>query len=84
MIFVSQQMKQKIAITLDQELIAFLDSEAQGNRSEYLNSLLAQKRQEKLAAQLIQALQQDVEDADYQAEIAAWDHVAGDGIDAQG
>ena len=76
-------MKQKIAVTLDKDLIAFLDAQANGNRSEYLNSLLLLQRKKILAAELIAALQQDVTDPDYQAEIAAWDNVAGDGISAE-
>ena len=77
-------MKQKIAVTLDQELVAFLDAQANGNRSDYLNSLLARERKQILEAEIIAALQQDVQDPDYQAEIAAWDNVVGDGIDAEG
>jgi hypothetical protein len=77
-------MKQKIAVTLEGDLVAFLDAQANGNRSSYLNSLLARERKKILAAELIAALQQDVQNPDYQAEIAAWDNVTGDGIDAEG
>jgi len=37
-----------------------------------------------LEAELIAALQQDLADAEYQNEIAEWDSLAGDGIDATG
>jgi len=37
-------MKQKIAISLDVDLINFVDLQANGNRSEYINALLAQQR----------------------------------------
>ncbi len=77
-------MKHKIAITLDDELLAFLDAQAKGNRSHYINALLAQQQQQQLKAELIAALQYDVNDADYQAEIADWDSVVEDGIDAEG
>lgn len=77
-------MKQKIAITLDAELIAFLDDQAEGNRSEYLNTLLTQQRQQQRETELIVALKQDAEDSEYQSEVAAWDSVIGDGIDAAG
>ena len=77
-------MKQKIAITLDEELVAFLDAQANGNRSDYLNSLLDRQRKLCLDAELIAALKDDVEDPDYQQEVAVWDSVAGDGIDAFG
>jgi hypothetical protein len=45
-------MKQKIIITIDQELLSFIDRQAQGNRSEYLNSLLIEERRKSLKAQL--------------------------------
>lgn len=73
-------MKQKITITLDAELVAFLDT--QGNRSEYLNSLLTRQRSVQLKDQMIAALKQDLEDPEYENDVALWDSVAGDGIDA--
>jgi hypothetical protein len=75
-------MKQKIAITIDRELLSFIDRQAQGNRSDYLNSLITQERRKILAAEIIAALQADSRDPEYQAEIAEWDRLAGDGIDA--
>jgi hypothetical protein len=75
-------MKQKIAITLDQELVSFIDLQAQGNRSDYLNSLVIQERRKILTDEIITALQEDIQDPEYQAEIAQWDRLAGDGIDA--
>lgn len=76
-------MKSKIAITLDQELIAFLDEQAT-NRSEYLNTLLAEQRSKILTQRMIAALQEDADDPDYQVEIKAWDAVIGDGLNAEG
>jgi hypothetical protein len=75
-------MKQKIAITIDRKLLSFLDDRSQGNRSEYLNSLLIQERRKILADEIIAALEEDNLDPEYQAEIAEWDRLAGDGIDA--
>jgi hypothetical protein len=75
-------MKQKIAITLDRELVSFIDLQAQGNRSDYLNSLITQERRKILNDQIIAALQEDIQDPEYQAEVAQWDRLAGDGIDA--
>jgi hypothetical protein len=75
-------MKQKIAITLDRELVFFIDLQAQGNRSDYLNSLIIQERRKVLTDEIIAALQEDIQDPEYQAEIAQWDRLAGDGIDA--
>ena len=75
-------MKQKIAITLDRDLLSFIDRQAKGNRSDYLNSLITQERRKILADEIIAALQEDSQDPEYQAEIAEWDRLAGDGIDA--
>lgn len=75
-------MKQKIAITLDRELVSFIDLQAQGNRSDYLNSLITQERRKILTDEIIAALQEDIQDLEYQAEVAQWDRLAGDGIDA--
>jgi hypothetical protein len=75
-------MKQKIAITIDQELLSFLDRQAAGNRSEYFNLLLTQERRKILTAEIIAALQEDSQNPEYQAEMMEWDRLAGDGIDA--
>lgn len=75
-------MKQKIAITLDPEVLTFLDSIAKGNRSDYLNALLRQQQAEHRNNQMIQALQDDLNDPDYQRDLQDWDAVVGDGIDA--
>jgi metal-responsive CopG/Arc/MetJ family transcriptional regulator len=75
--------KSKIAITLDQDLIEFLDHQAM-NRSEYLNALLAEQRSKVLKQQIIAALQEDSENPDYQTEIDLWDAVIADGLDAEG
>ncbi|ACK67180.1 conserved hypothetical protein [Rippkaea orientalis PCC 8801] len=76
--------KQKIAVTLDEDLVSFLDLVAKGNRSEYLNNLLTEHHSKVLKAQLIAALQEDAKDLDYQQQIRDWDSVVGDGIDAEG
>ncbi len=75
-------MKQKIAITLDSEILTFLDSIANGNRSDCLNQLLRQHQAEHLKQEMIQALQEDLDDPNYQQELQDWDAVAGDGLDA--
>ncbi|MBN3877841.1 MAG: type II toxin-antitoxin system MazE family antitoxin [Nostoc sp.] len=73
----------KVTISLEKDILQFVDQYAQGNRSAYINTLLAEHRRRILAAEMITALMQDVKDAEYQAEIAAWDGVAGDGINAR-
>ncbi|AFZ25529.1 hypothetical protein Cylst_3379 [Cylindrospermum stagnale PCC 7417] len=73
----------KATITLEEANLRFVDKYAQGNRSAYINALLAERRRQTLEAEMIAALKQDAEDPEYQAEIAAWDHVVGDGINAR-
>ena len=78
-------MKQKIAVTLDEQLVAFLDLQAGGNRSEYLNQLLIQERKRTIESELIRALQEDCSDPEYLAEVQLWDSVVADGLnDAEG
>jgi Arc/MetJ-type ribon-helix-helix transcriptional regulator len=79
----------KVTITLDDDILTFVDRQAAvsgevANRSRYINSVLAAHRRATLEAEMIAALQQDAADPEYQAEIAAWECVAGDGIDATG
>jgi Arc/MetJ-type ribon-helix-helix transcriptional regulator len=74
-------MKQKIAITLDEQLVAFLDLHSGGNRSEYLNRLLVLERKRTIEDQLIKALQEEYSDPDYLAEIQLWDTAISDGLD---
>lgn len=73
----------KVKIILEEDILRFVDQYAQGNRSAYINTLLAEHRRLILAAEMITALKQDAEDPEYQVEITAWDSVAGDGIDAR-
>ena len=74
-------MKHKIVITLDEQLVAFLDLHSGGNRSEYLNQLLVLERKRTIEDQLIKALQEENSDPDYLAEIQLWDAVVADGLD---
>lgn len=37
-----------------------------------------------IKVQMINALKEDLDDENYQAEIRIWDHVVGDGIDGEG
>jgi hypothetical protein len=72
----------KITISLEEETLQFLDQCANGNRSSYINSLLSQQRRQALETEMIAALLKDAEDTEYLEEIAIWDSVVGDGIDA--
>ncbi|XWK90530.1 MAG: hypothetical protein U7127_10905 [Phormidium sp.] len=74
----------QVTVALEDDILEFLDRQAQGNRSNYINEVLAEHRRRILQAEMIAALKQDAEDPEYQAEISAWDSVVGDGINAEG
>ncbi|MBR8837539.1 MAG: CopG family transcriptional regulator [Stigonema ocellatum SAG 48.90 = DSM 106950] len=74
---------QKVTITLEDEILQFIDQQAKGNRSAYINALLAEHRRCVLDVQMIAALKEDAQDPEYQAEIAVWDSVVGDGVNAE-
>jgi Arc/MetJ-type ribon-helix-helix transcriptional regulator len=74
----------KVTITLEEDILRFIDQQAKGNRSAYINALLAEQRRKILEAEIIAALQEDAKDLEYQNEISAWDNVSGDGINARG
>jgi Arc/MetJ-type ribon-helix-helix transcriptional regulator len=74
----------KVTITLEADILRFIDQQAKGNRSAYINALLAEQRRKILEAEIIAALQEDAKDLEYKNEISAWDNVAGDGINARG
>lgn len=79
-------MAKKVTITLDEDILAFIDkraanNEETSNRSRYINDVLSQHRRKVLEAEMIAALTEDANDPEYQEEIALWDCVAGDGIE---
>ncbi|MBO1062552.1 MAG: CopG family transcriptional regulator [Dolichospermum sp. UKL201] len=74
----------KVTITLEEDILRFIDQQAKGNRSGYINALLAEQRRKILEAEIIAALQKDAKDLEYQNEISDWDNVAADGINARG
>lgn len=74
----------KVTITLEEDILKFIDQQAKGNRSAYINAILAEQRRKILEAEIIAALQEDAKDLDYQNEISAWDNLVGDGMNARG
>lgn len=71
----------KITISLDESLIEFIDQRTD-NRSKFIAELLSQLKQKEFEAELEQAYIDQENDPEFQQEIAAWDCVAGDGLNA--
>ncbi len=75
-------MTTKISITLDDEIVEFIDSQG-SNRSKIINSLLAKAQQEKLQADLKAAYIDQNNDPNFWSEFELWDSTIGDGLDEQ-
>jgi hypothetical protein len=75
---------QQVTLSLEDDILEFIDRHSQGDINSYINQLLNQHRQAILKADIIRALQEDAENPNYQAELLSWDTVAGDGINAEG
>jgi metal-responsive CopG/Arc/MetJ family transcriptional regulator len=76
-------MSTKVSITLDEEVLEFVDRSSQ-NRSQFINEILSKAKKSQLLKELEDAYTELANDSEYQAEIKLWDVTVGDGIDAEG
>jgi metal-responsive CopG/Arc/MetJ family transcriptional regulator len=76
-------MSAKVSITLDEEILEFVDRSSK-NRSQFINEILSQAKKSQLLKELEDAYTELANDPDYQAEVKLWDITVGDGIDAEG
>ncbi|NJL09415.1 MAG: hypothetical protein HC908_01900 [Calothrix sp. SM1_7_51] len=76
-------MSVKVSITLDEEVLEFVDRSSQ-NRSQFINEILSSARKKQLLKELADAYTELVNNLEYQAETKLWDVTVGDGIDAEG
>jgi metal-responsive CopG/Arc/MetJ family transcriptional regulator len=74
-------MSAKVSITLDEDVLEFVDRSSQ-NRSQFINEILSQAKKSQLLKELADAYTELAENPEYQAEIKLWDVTVGDGIDA--
>jgi metal-responsive CopG/Arc/MetJ family transcriptional regulator len=74
-------MSAKVSITLDEDVLEFVDRSSQ-NRSQFINEILSQAKKSQLLKELADAYTELAEDPEYQSEIKLWDVTVGDGIDA--
>ena len=73
-------MSKRITITLDQEVLTYLDSKT-NNRSSWINEIIKQKQQQELIALLEEGYKQMSNNPEIRAEISVWDTVVRDGLD---
>lgn len=74
-------MSAKVSITLDEEVLEFVDKSSQ-NRSQFINAILSKEKKRQFLQELENAYTELANDPEYQSEIELWDVTVGDGIDA--
>ncbi|MEM9809443.1 MAG: hypothetical protein AAF959_29700 [Cyanobacteria bacterium P01_D01_bin.56] len=74
-------MSKKVSITLDDEVLSFVDCSA-SNRSKFINDLLLKEKRRVFMQELEDAYTEQGNAPEFQEEISAWDVAAGDGLDA--
>jgi len=74
-------MSKKVSITLDDEVLEFVDQLA-SNRSRFINRILWNERQRIFMKELAAAYEDQSNDPEFHEECRAWDVTVGDGIDA--
>ena len=73
-------MAQKISITLDEEVLAFIDSQT-NNRSQLINQVFDKLKKQQALSELEAAYIEQSKDEDEIAEIKLWDVTIADEID---
>lgn len=74
-------MSKKVSITLDDEVLEFVDHLA-SNRSSFINDVLWQEKKRIFMKELEDAYKEQANDPEFQQENSVWGVTAGDGLDA--
>ncbi len=74
-------MSKKVSITLDDEILNFVD-QFTNNRSSFINGLLIKEKNNFLLKELAEAYEEQSNDLGFQSEMAVWDVAVGDGLHA--
>jgi predicted transcriptional regulator len=74
-------MSKKVSITLDDEVLDFVDRLA-SNRSSFINNVLWQEKRRIFMKELEDAYKDQANDPEFQEEISVWDVAVGDGLNA--
>jgi len=74
-------MSKKVSITLDDEVLNFVDRLAV-NRSSFINDILWKEKRRIFMQELEDAYKEQVNDPMFQEEISLWDVTAEDGLNA--
>jgi len=74
-------MSKKVSITLDDEILSFVDRLA-GNRSSFINDILWKEQRRIFMKELEDAYKEQVNDPMFQEKISLWDITAEDSLNA--
>jgi metal-responsive CopG/Arc/MetJ family transcriptional regulator len=74
-------MSKKVSITLDDEVLDFVDRLA-SNRSRFINDVLWEEKRRIFMKELEDAYKDQANDPESQEEISVWDIAVGDGLNA--
>lgn len=74
-------MSKKVSITLDDEVLDFVDRLA-SNRSSFINNVLLQEKRRIFMQELADAYADQASDSEFQEEVSVWDIAVGDGLNA--
>jgi metal-responsive CopG/Arc/MetJ family transcriptional regulator len=74
-------MSKKVSITLDDEVLDFVDRLA-GNRSSFINKILWQEKKKMFMLELENAYKEQSSDPEFQDELSIWEVTLGDGLNA--
>jgi hypothetical protein len=74
-------MSTKVSITLDDEVLRFVDDAAAQNRSRFINQVLRKEQQRIFLQELAAAYTEQSADPEFQAEFELWNVTLADGLD---
>jgi len=74
-------MSKKVSITLDDEVLNFVDQLA-SNRSSFINDVLRKEKRRIFMNELKNAYKEQANNPEFQEEIAVWDVTVDDGLNA--
>ncbi|MGC1309000.1 MAG: hypothetical protein WA885_17375 [Phormidesmis sp.] len=72
-------MSKKVSITLDDEVLSFIDKQA-NNRSSFINGILKKEKQRMFLRELEEAYLEEANDPEMKVEHKLWEVTVGDGL----
>lgn len=74
-------MSKKVSLTLDEEVLEFVDRQT-NNRSSFINALILKEKRKIFMKELEDAYTEQANDPEFKEEISVWDTAVGDGLNA--